>query len=61
VGTTSIRKLRYKLKGTVRWCLNLKGGWISYNHWIIRWNNNYIFDKREPYTLISLTKVKVSA
>lgn len=52
--------MRYKLKGYFRWCLNLNTGWVSIGRWIVRWNTPYIFDKREPYTLFSIEKVKLT-
>ena len=51
-------KFRYKLKGTARWCLNYKSGWLSIGRWIVRWNTQYIFDPKENYTLFSIGQVK---
>lgn len=47
---------RYKLKGTVRWCLNWKNGWIAFGDWIIRWNTQWL--DNTDYDLFAIIKMK---
>jgi hypothetical protein len=57
-GIIKTNTMRYKLTGYFRWCLNYKHGWISINKYILRWNTSYVYDKKDPYILIGIFKVK---
>ena len=47
---------RYKLKGTIRWCLNWKNGWVGFGDWIIRWNTQWL--DNTDYDLFAIIKMK---